>query len=487
MIVKLLAPTRTDFSIIYDRSLTDAKAYREFWETATDSKPELRSSLSNDMLNSLDLAEVHFSHAPQFWKDSYNRYRSLTSDSLERKTHVLELRLNGNRLAQEPDGDPNDPATWLYTGVSTILWRVYNHGISLLEVDCDIGNRLTKISNDKIPDVVDDLQIEAISMVSHIAKNCTEKVLNPLFMWIRKFHSNSKVFIEPSITRDKEASGNVLWTDRALVFQRNDVINRAAIIKHWIKDSISENNKTDMGRLKNLLQDSKSHYTCWLNYIFRESSYEVTNTMPVDDDGLVKPFCDSWEAILNTQYYYAAMDVVDLQLTRILAESSSLSSSPRLTVVENLLKRNMHKANLLLLQYHDNTKYYKRTVKKEMDELFNYWEFDRVLVGPVKHKTKLCQDRLSTLHQQAVKQSSVFTDVILFGIAITAIFEIFLMFVNYGRTIAHDSSYFSYDIKTQNFIGFLASQPTDVILVLATLLTMFLVLLYVFFRKRQTA
>jgi len=190
--------------------------------------------------------------------------------------------------------------------------------------------------------------------------------------------------------------------------------------------------------------------------------------------------------MLWAQFYYAALDVVDLRLTRILAQSFSRDPELNLNELKQRLEREMERANLLLLQFHDSAKYYKRTVKAEIDAILDYWSFQEVLVEPVQRKITVCEERLSLLHQQEAARSAVYTDMILLGIGITSIFSTLLALAEFGRTMANDANLASYDATSTNLVERFASQPTDAILILACIVSLLLVGLYFYYRRRQT-
>jgi hypothetical protein len=277
----------------------------------------------------------------------------------------------------------------------------------------------------------------------------------------------------------------VLWVTRTLIFEQDDGADKEAIVRHWLKDSGGNEEENGKLLIDQIIDCEDQHLTRWLNYLFREGSYPAEVANPDEPFELVKPFCDEWEAMIYAQFFYAALDIVDLHLTRILAYALSQDHDPQISRLKSLLEHNIHKANLLLIQHHDNSKYYKRTVNAKLDEILDYWDFETVLVEPVQRKITLCQERLTLLHQEEVAKSAVYTDLILLGIGVTSIFGIFLSLAEYGRTMANDVDLASYDVNSTNIVDWFARQPTDVILVISSVLSLLLVVLYFYYRKVQ--
>jgi hypothetical protein len=489
---KLLAPVRTDFSIVSEAPIREPDRYAAFWDERAACKHELRARLPDRLGLSDGLDEIRFAHASTYRRSPFNRYQSLESDALERPVHVLEVALDGATLADVLTGPkPAHP-------IERLVWRVFDHGISLLEVDIHLDGGLCA-TPEQVPAALNRLQQMGVRLGEQLARRCTDSLLQPVFSWLQAA-PDSTTYIEPdAIVHGRDASGTVLWVTRTLVFEQGDDPHQEAIIRHWLKDAVpaeedqGDANPAEETRTETLIDrvvhDEAEHLTRWLNYLFREASYSTKPTDDPDQDAppnLARPFCDAWEAILYAQFYYGALDIVDLHLTRILAQSLARDSSLQVDPLKALLEQNIRKANLLLLQFHDNSKYYKRTVKSELDGILAYWDFEAVLINPVQEKIALCRERLTLLHQKEAARSAIYTDVILLGIGITSIFGTSLALAEYGRTMATDADLGSYDVNRTNFIDWFAALPTDVILVGASTLSLLLVVLYAYYRKQQT-
>ncbi len=484
MKLKLLAPFRTDFSVITEVPTLAPDRYAKYWDAISARKKQLQAKLAGVAALSDEVNEIRFAHTSKLRRSPFNRYQSLRSDSLERTVHVLEMDLPGSALVWNPAANGNTLRAALVAGLDRIVCRVFDHEISLLEADFDLGDRFQSSGAEHIPEALDQLQEEAIKLGEKLAFLCANNLLQPTFEWIRRAPSDSGEVVERSSgNAGQAAGGEVLWVTRTLMLDPADVGNRDAIIRHWLKDSGGAERKNDKSLADQVIDGDRDHLTQWLNYL-----YISAGTAPPRNGGshLAAPFCDSWEAMLHAQYFYAALDVVDLHLTSILAESFSPGNDQKIGELKKRLAQNIRKANLLLLQLHDNSKYYKRTVKAELDEILEYWDFEKVLIRPVQNKIDLCKERLTFLHEQVAEKSAFYTDGILMAIGITAIFSTVLAFVEYGRTMANDADLASYDLTSRwKVIDLIAAQPTDVILVISGLISLILVIVYFYFRGQQ--
>lgn len=503
---KLLAPVRTDFSIVSEAPIRDPDGYAAFWDAVAENKRALRARLADGSALSQSLREIRFPHASAYRRRPSNRYQSLESDALERPVHALEVDLGRSAVADRIPSDGASRIAELGRRVDRVVWRVFDHGISLLEVEICLGDVLHTTTPDRVPAALNDVQRAGVMLGERIAREDTTALLQPLFDWLHTRPGSADVLESDATPRGHHAHGTVLWVTRTLVFEPGDAPNRAAIIRHWLKDAgpagrahatlPPEEAPNTEPLIDRIVRDDEAHLTRWLNYLFREGAYAADAHRAADPDPepsnprtrpeLATPFCDAWEAMLHAQFFYGALDIVDLHLTRILAQSLARDSSLKVDELKALLEQNIRKANLLLLQFHDNAKYYKRTVKAELDDILGYWDFEEVLIGPVQEKITLCQERLTLLHQKEAARSAIYTDIILLGIGITSIFGTSLALAEYGRTMATDADLGSYDVTRTPFIDWFAALPTDVILVGASILSLLLVVLYAYYRKQQT-
>ena len=479
MKLKLLAPVRTDFSIVSDLPIRDPERYADLWRGAKRQFEDRQQQLGKGPL-AADVQEVRFLHTEN--QEPYNRYQRLDTHSLERSLHVLEVHLNGSAFAAQSASELAEKIEW-------VLWRVFDHGISLLEANVSLGDGVSGSSAEQVPEALDRLQQQGIALAEELARSYAYAVLSPLFDGLREESGQDDPYVEASLGA-KSDHGRVLWVTRTLIFEPGDAEkHRGAVVRHWLKDSsgiqaqstsLQEMGQQDDSQLEPIVGDPRQYLTRWLNYLFREQSYpEAPNA------DRAQAFCDPWEAMLHAQYFYGALDIVDTQLTEILARAQSREDL-RIDDLKQLLEKNIRKANHLLLQLHDSGKYFKRTVKGELDAILESWDFEAALIQPVERKIDLCQDRLALLHQKEISKSAFYTDAILLGIGVTSIFGTALALADYGRTMATDADLASYDVNSWNFIDRFAALPTDIVLAMSFFLSLLLVVLFSYFRKRQT-
>jgi len=428
-----------------------------------------------------------------------------------------------------------------------LLIRVHDHTISLIEGDLDLGNLLFEIPEEEMqirdPDddahlpVLDHLQQAAITWTERVIRMCQEEILGPLFAWIltrpeaevylRGDTASYQAAADPTVAYQPEPSGSrggrtrspkagaagtppgatacnlVLWVTRTLVFERESGDRKARedrrehrrelLIRYWLKDI---DGPDEQGKLEEVVQSSEAYSMRWLNYLFREDAYPARSAEHSGDKerehGWVmpegrpaRPFCHPWEAMLYSQFYYAAFDVVQTRIYRVLAHSFTPESRQELRCLKDDLDEMVKESTLLILDYQENLKYYQRSVRATMKDILTNWELESVLLMQVRGAVEACNERVEELHKRATARSSVYTDLILLAIGVTSVFGILLALLEYGRTLALDANLTVYERGSFNFVDWIAAHSTDGILLVAAILSAALVGLYWYFKRQQ--
>jgi|GEM_PF-5804463 len=529
MKLKLLAPFLSPGLLVRTEMPVDRpRRYAQLWDRIEKSYGEPPVELPPWRRR---LVDVRFTHGSRFLGSPGNRYRSIDTDSLTRPLHVLEVypdpavwdpgALFQDALAvTTPDGGSESArllaplAERLRARPPRLLIRVHDHAISLAEADLDLGELLWRIpeneDEDPLPAVLDHLQQAVIEWMERAIDACQEKILDPLFEWVLGADPQADRYLWEDTASYETGSGRVLWVTRTLVLtdgpaaegtedvaQREDRqqdrrrerrdIRRKAIVDHWLKDvSGSARGET---RIEKAMEQTDAYSLRWLNYLFRKDAYPS----PYPEDGwqrpgpdqVVQPFCRPWEAIINAQYYYAAFDILQTRIYRVLAHSYTPESRYELRRLKHELDEMVKESTLLILDYQENFKYYQRAVHTEMTEILRYWSFESVLLKQVAEAVEACQERVAELHTRATARSSVYTDLILLAIGVTSVFGILLTLLEYGRNLAHDVNLAVYERGSFNFVDWMAAHSTDGILLVATIVSGGLVGLYFYFKRQQ--
>jgi len=484
----------------------------------------------------IDADEVkacRFTHASAFARRVGSRYRTIDAHSLPRALHALELEVEPGAdlveawLLAYSDGPVSRAALEAAREGAPLrgLVRVHDHGIALLEVDLPVPDLVwgaarrgpagsaSGAGTTSAGDTLDTLQQVGISFAEAFVDHLASTVLDPLFDWLREQPSLRGRYLRversPGVDDASTTASRALWVTRSLVFTEADPDApeaRNRIIHHWLKDVVDDE------RAQSCLERADGHSTRWLNYLFREgvaaghggypprgwrqaSVVTFGGTRGDPREGTVgeapperaRPFAPEWDAMIITQYYYAAFDHLQSRISRILAISVAGDGTRKVSTVKALLDGAVRQAHMLELEFEENRKYYAHRVGAEVDEILDGWGFDDGLRQQVDRRLADCDQRLGEIHSRAMERGSVYTDLILLAIGIVAIFQIPLSLAEYGRAMTTDPNLYVYDQSSAwNVVGWLGASTTDALLIAGLVLSAGLTLLYAWFRTSRS-
>ncbi|MDG4788157.1 hypothetical protein O7626_19820 [Micromonospora sp. WMMD1102] len=491
--LRILAPVVVDFYAVPGAALRDPGAHARFW---AERQPELDALLprlapplpaaaavpaavavpgadASPAAAALPAAgvppEVALRHTRP--RSSLNLYRTISEHAAERTMHVLTGRLRPEHLPEEP-GDP------LRAGLVEISFRLYDHGLMLLEMLAEVDPWLAGHTG-RLPARLDELQARAVELGEQTAREVVRRYLDPVLALLRDADRDEEVLLPATVADDPVTAefGEALWVTRSLVVDPS-APGAAQMTRHWLKDVVIDDDPRPPA--DRLLDGEFDHLVRWLNYLFLDRTGAGGRMLPGD------PFRDQWEALRYAQVFYGVLDRIDARLSKILADSAAAGSRWELEQLRGQLTRLSQRAELIIMERQDLSKYLKRAVRVEMDAILDFWDYEKLLEQPVLFKTELCGRRLAELAARRTARSAMFTDLILLGIAMTSILGTALAVTEFGRAIATDPEMAAYDLGRSSLVAWVASQPADAILVTSGVVSALLVLVYLFFRRDRS-
>jgi hypothetical protein len=543
MKLKLLAPIRTEgFDLRGARVLRDPNAYTDAWTAAADDLPGVRDTVFAAAAPRVEA--VRFMHARTYITSGGSRYRTISTHSLPRPEHAIEIEFRTEadtantilgdvcaaieREALESESPRvrdaiEDIKTTMAGFEPLVLVRVFDHGVALIEFDLPVPGAVRAAADAGDTNVLaaklDTLQQEGVRFAEQLGNDVHARVLAPLFAWIRDHDKLGGRFVradappagayEGGDPRDDApgerraatpADTRAMWVTRSLVFQDSDGLElfdataqgdsqpgraRRAILAHWLRDVADDGES-----INKCATDRAAFSVRWLNYLFCED--RVGDPIPArgwhhsQRDGRAEPFGQIWEAMLSAQYFYAAFDVLQSSISRILTLAIAGEGRRKITDVKLTLDGVIRDANVLTLEYVENRKLYAQTVHVYVEQILKGWDFEDALLAQVEKRIKDCENRLNELHNRSLEQSAIYTDIILLAIGITVIFEVLLYLAEYGRTMKADPTLAGYDRGTMNLIQQVATSSTDAVLVTGLVFSAGLIALYIAFRIHRS-
>ncbi|MEO3927001.1 hypothetical protein ABGB07_24500 [Micromonosporaceae bacterium B7E4] len=477
--LRILAPVVVDFYAVPGAALRDPEAHARFWAERQPSLdallPRLASRVPAEVAGAASAPAgsppvVVLKHTRP--RSSLNLYRSISEHAAERTLHVLTGRLRPEHLA-ERSGD------LLWSGLVEISFRLYDHGLMLLEMLAEVDPWLAG-QTDRLPARLDELQARAVELGEQTAQEVVRRYLDPVLALLREADRDEEVLGAATPADDPVTAefGEALWVTRSLVVDPS-APGAEEMTRHWVKDVvIGDEQRAPADRL---LDGDFDHLVRWLNYLFLDRTGAGARMLPGD------PFRDQWEALRYAQVFYGVLERIDARLSKILADSAAAGSRWELEQLKGTLTGLSQRAELIIMERQDLSKYLKRAVRVEMDAILDFWDYEKLLEQPVHFKIELCGRRLAELAARRTARSAMFTDLILLGIAMTSILGTALAVTEFGRSIASDPEMAVYDLGRSSLVAWVASQPADAILVTSGVVSALLVVVYLFFRRDRSA
>lgn len=495
MKLHLMASFRSHLRLRDEEILAAQSSYQEFW-----------CKISKEAVNTAPgFGKVFFLHKTNERGSKLSRFRNVSTDSLLRPLHVLEIQFSPECATlttawrQAIDKFPlhSEMLAKLKLICESNYIRIYNHSVVLFQIDLDVSDFVKDQLEENVAERLDALQEFGVTF-GEIASQLLyrEHIYGYLQRLAEKTpDANRFIFVDyfdfdiamsnAVVTEDSTENNQTIrvnWVTRALLVESRDKNNLSAIITHWLKDN------GDQKLVDEVRKDPGAYAIRWLNYLFREQSYSWTR----NDKGAVdyfQPFANEWRAMLNAQYYYAAFETLNDSLTftlshsyRKLGEKGNRSTSA-LRELGRQLEQDIITANLATLEYHNNFAYYNRSVGVTMKQIMGGWDFEEAILKEVSRKTTLCEQRINELHKKAESRSSFYSDLLLLAIALISVSAFLFQINQYGRTISHDADLAVYESNSWNLIKYISEQPTDFVIWLSLALIGVFGALYAWFRR----
>ncbi|MGW4463049.1 hypothetical protein [Micromonospora sp. NPDC004704] len=472
--LRILAPVVVDYYAVPGASLRDPHGYARFWAEQQPAVDELLAEQAPDPPPDRPrrLPSVVLEHTRP--TSSLNLYRTISDHAVERTMHVL----TGTLYPEHLPGEFSKVTTAPHDGVTEISFRLYDHGLMLLEMLADV-DPAPGGQTEGLADRLDELQARAVLMGERVALETVARYLDPVLRLLRQADREDRILVEATAEDDPLTAefGEPLWVTRSLVLDPAQP-GADAVTRHWIKDVViggDARNPADR-----LLDGELEHLVRWLNYIFMDRTGVGGRMLPGD------PFRDQWDALRYAQVFYGTLDRIDTRLSKILADSAATGSRWELEQLRGNLLGLSQRAELIIMERQDLSKYLKRAVRVEMDAILEFWDYEGLLAQPVRFKIEICDRRLAELAARRTTRSAMFTDLILLGIGVTSILATALAVTEFGRSMANDPDMAVYDLGRSSIVEWVASQPADAILVTSGVVSLLLVIMYLFFRRDRT-
>jgi hypothetical protein len=154
--------------------------------------------------------------------------------------------------------------------------------------------------------------------------------------------------------------------------------------------------------------------------------------MPPDMDK--RALAQLWDIMLSVQYYYAAMDVVNINLIKYIGTTFNKQTSKNLRRLSRQMETIINRITILQVRYQDFSMELQGIPKKIFQILQKEWDFG-VLVGNVHKKLELCKSNITVLNQETNTRNQGRTEIVLTSLTGMGILNLFVELGNYATQL----------------------------------------------------
>ncbi|NNU16005.1 hypothetical protein HK107_06685 [Parvularcula sp. ZS-1/3] len=257
-------------------------------------------------------------------------------------------------------------------------------------------------------------------------------------------------------------ASDIEWVARCVVLTKEEAANDKArgFIREWLAPTARPEEAEAI-----IAGDLDSSMT-WLNYVVIEG-----------DDAAIR---DQFAAIRTAQAFYAAQSILNLDAQeRLVARNDGVPTKR----VEAELVDFRRKMQILRILFETQKGFLSRQRRAKFDDVLTLWDYDD-LVDNGSRIISASTDRIGELLSKRSQSASLFTDFILFFIALFAIVEVTLYLTEYSREMMSRPALAFEDEDLSGALRFFASIDADWMIASAFGLAGTLVLGYLFLKRR---
>lgn len=509
MRMRFMGPCRTAVHISPDAVVAADPSYEAAWQA-------LAEAVTADEATLLEVSEQSFAHSTRALARRPVRYETVTEDTPLLPAHVLDcaIRLDPGARSEILAGAVKRFSQWAgeddnllkdridlvpkrarlrlhYSGVMIVWFDLGGEAVidSLSAGDEGTSEGIAaveQLGNAVFHDIALQIDSELVSVFRRLGNHAAEdgNSFVRLLAGVRAslderlrliFAKSDDARVEPRACWTLGAIANpvgetseapVLWVTRSLIFDGHDD-RTSFMLQPWL-DPVSD------GRNWQSEMENDGCSMPWLRYAFDETAMKQKGT----------PFVDAWESMLFSQFFWAALERVEHRMFRCLSEINGASRPADVRTSYANLDRAREDAELTLAHHRHLKRYLTRKRFRLVNQILEGWGFTR-LVDNLHNVIAIARARHEQLLQRSAARSSVFTDLLLFGIGSVAVLDFFVGLSVVGRQLASDAAIGRRDEGWLDILGHFSDWRMDAVFSLGASLVIFAALLLLWYRRRQ--
>lgn len=341
--------------------------------------------------------------------------------------------------------------------VTELRWTLFDHGVLLAEGRVTVADGID-------PALIDDpdhWEIAVQEAGRTLARYCAESDIGELMRVLDRIPGHAE-FVE----LEEVDVGGPLWVTRSLALNTGSLRSQD-FARAWV-GGIDDYHRS---AIEDLIAGSIPLVARWMNHVYRpDRPREVER---------------SWRSLVYAQFFWAAMHWIDDSLREILAWSMAERKKVSVSSLRTALRAVMNQAQELLMLRADVRQRLSRATHDEMQRFLGAWEYVELLEDPVHDKLEICKVSLESLAEDRAARSSMFTDIILMSIGVTSVLATAIALVQFGRDAGQDSSQSVFDLGNGSITSWVSSQSMDAILIVSLILSMVLLIVFIWKRRQS--
>lgn len=465
MKMKLIAPFKTNFNVLYFNAIKDYHQYTQFWdeiqknfidepfiEVHHTSKEELVYEEIESDGNNFSPKVLTFKGDPT-WQGIFNKANEFFQDSID----TYQIRFDEM--------------------LDATLCHVYDNAIGILETDIYIKDETIQKDEEAMSRFLRRIQRIGNKLMKFFVHNYYEQVVKErikdiqrldVYPFIQKKHMSEQIMNKQdkrlkSIFFGEAKIGSPLWVNRTLYVASLE--NPELVYNQWL--SLGEE---DLEQVKKVIQRDGFYFGWGNNFVGEHYDKQVLTS--------------AIESVNLCQYYNVVLDDVNSRLSKLIGEVYTTNNKEKtMKRIEKILEINIENANLLFLQLNEHSLNLQGHRKKYFDDLLKKWKI-RVIQENIENKITFSKAKLNDYYRKSTKLSSTVSESILFGIGGIALVDFFANISQFARTIKSNPAMSAIDDDSFGFISLGKLLSPDNMVWTGILILLFLIIVFINVRRR---
>lgn len=394
------------------------------------------------------------SHSVQSSLTELNLRMQAMADTSGRFCNIAGLTYDSPQYSDIDDDDKNIRLfCWRPQLADNLAVHVFNNHLSVVEADISIDVEREKAGEAGfIKELQEQVQEEAKRQICEIYSSLCQDLARAAEM-------------NRQLIRFKQAgsyNADIAWIARTILLDQQQLQQQAiqVLLRGWLKHTIRPQDADD------IISGKQHESLTWLNYV-------LVDALPLTQDPRSK-------MMMLAQYYYTAQDNCNSELRQAI---DMAFRGGRNHSIERNLSAASTGSRLNQITFNEHLKYLNRRNRDLLERILRGWRYDHLLENS-QRMIDVCSARLLEEDHKRRERSSVMTDMLLVSLSFFTVFELSMSLTEFSREMMSRPALDYNDSDRPFFLSLIAEVDVDVMFTLGFGLTLILVIIYRYMKKR---